>query len=93
MKQKYKDILKNKWGWTFAAIPILIFLYFVITQKDVSGSILYPIMVPFLWFNFNFGGELFGASPWYSGVLAAIATLLSFFILGLILQWLWRKFK
>ena len=79
MKQKFKDILKSKWGWTFAIIGFLFgFLIDIIPRSS---------------FNQYAWGSFITTTIPLGDIKGALIFALVGFIIGLILQWLWRKIK
>jgi hypothetical protein len=82
MKQKYKDILKNKFGWVGAIIGVIFVIYFNSKGNNYAcghcavGQVCSMVCSP----------------PTFPYIAFIIYPILGF-ILGLILQWLWRKFK
>jgi hypothetical protein len=76
MKEKYKNVLKNKWGWAGAIILIVLNIYLNIYFKWLPKC----------------GNGICGYSPMAYLVYGIIIGIVGF-ILGLILQWLYKRFK
>ena len=77
MKRSTKDLIWNRWGWAGAVIGMIISYLALQGGESTAGFIMSYLTLPF---------NNSTISVWIIGSLAG-------FILGLILQKLWRKIR
>lgn len=101
---KFKEILKNKWGWisSILAVATLLIIRYGIFNSFIGSSKSNPIntVYPFISKIYEIlilpvHGIIWNANASLNQIVIAIwlSVIIIGFILGLILQKIWRKFK
>lgn len=96
---RFKEIIRNKWGWVFGIIFLIIgtFSLVVAGAASILGGASDPnIYFKILTFGFTLGQILakpLGSLILLSNILPFVFQLIYGFAIGMLVQYSWRKFK